>query len=89
LTAGSRRDSGATLGAAWFVHTFRRDVARHRFGLRGSALDEIWDDRTERDVRGLVATLFVAAAPLPAPGAEALSIVAYALSVLGALACLA
>jgi segregation and condensation protein B len=31
---------------------------------RGSALDAIWDDRTERDVRGLVALLFVAAAPL-------------------------
>jgi segregation and condensation protein B len=30
----------------------------------GSALDEVWDDRTERDVRGLVALLFVAAAPL-------------------------
>jgi hypothetical protein len=30
----------------------------------GSALDTIWDDRTERDVRGLVALLFVAAAPL-------------------------
>jgi hypothetical protein len=30
----------------------------------GSALDAIWDDRTERDVRGLVALLIVAAAPL-------------------------
>jgi segregation and condensation protein B len=29
-----------------------------------SAIDEIWDDRIERDVRGLVALLFVAAGPL-------------------------
>jgi excisionase family DNA binding protein len=41
-------------------------TGRHPSAIRarGSALDAIWDDRTERDVRGLVALLFVAAAPL-------------------------